>query len=228
MPKTKLFISYRRKDEKASPVYERLRGTYGEDLVFFDKEKLPTGSNWAEVLENGVKNCDAVIAIIGTYWCDSSPGGGLERLDNENDWVRKELELAFDYDKRIFPVLLDVKSLPAKKFLPEKLQELHDIQCLTIDSSQFEREVKQLLEDLEKMGFGVQEETKKETGRETNRRLKHLNTKKVRYDLSREEVLGREEELQKLLELLQKSRNLVLVSGLGGIGKTTLVNYYLS
>ncbi|MEL6943690.1 MAG: TIR domain-containing protein, partial [Bacteroidota bacterium] len=230
MPKTRFFISYRTKDEKAKLLHERLRGVYGADLVFFDKEKLPTGSNWAKRLEEGVKNADAVIAVLGPYWCDASSGGGVDRLHNEGDWVRKELELAFEHGKPIFPVLLDVKSLPSKQFLPEKLKALHDIQCLTIDSSKFEREVKQLIADLREMGFGVEKEAKTQsaTGVENDRGAIHLNRKKVRYDLTEKDVLGRAEELEKLLTLLKDSKSLVLVSGLGGIGKTTLVNYYLS
>ncbi|MEL6719137.1 MAG: tetratricopeptide repeat protein, partial [Bacteroidota bacterium] len=63
---------------------------------------------------------------------------------------------------------------------------------------------------------------------ENDRGAIHLNRKKVRYDLTEKDVLGRAEELEKLLTLLKDSKSLVLVSGLGGIGKTTLVNYYLS
>jgi hypothetical protein len=35
---------------------------YGEQNVFFDKEKLLTGDDWAAKLEREVKNAKAVIA----------------------------------------------------------------------------------------------------------------------------------------------------------------------
>lgn len=42
------------------------------------------------------------------------------------------------------------------------------------------------------------------------------------------EVIGREQDLQKVYELLQISNRVVLVNGIGGIGKTTLAKYFIA
>lgn len=159
---SQIFISYRTKDIEIKLINQRLIRKYGEDDVFFDKEQILAGDDWAEKLETGVKDCKAFVMVVGSYWADESDKGGFKRLQNEDDWVRKEIEWAIQQNKIIIPVLLGVDGLPSKDKFPNSIQAVYPLQYLKINPALFEKEVKELLEVLEKKEIVVKVPPKEE------------------------------------------------------------------
>lgn len=149
-----LFISYRRKDiQTMMLIYERLRGLYGEENVFFDKVDIRVADKWHEKLENALDSSDALVVVIGKNWVDVSDQGGLVRLKEEKDWVRRELETALDLKVPIFPILIDVNAYPAEDLLPPSLHSIRKIQYTKIKIETFDRDIKPLLESLKRKGI---------------------------------------------------------------------------
>lgn len=88
----RLFISYRRSDTAVEAhvlkvlLEERIR-----DLaVFIDTDDIPGGTQWPERLRSELERSAAVIALIGPHW--RGPVDAPNRLDDDRDWVRQELE----------------------------------------------------------------------------------------------------------------------------------------
>ena len=50
----KIFLSYRREDSRgvAGRIYDRLRGYFGLDSVFFDVDSVPPGADFPEYIES--------------------------------------------------------------------------------------------------------------------------------------------------------------------------------
>ena len=89
----KIFISYRRDDEAffAEQLYERLKQKYTKERVFYDADNIPAGRNFVRVLQEQIKQCDVLLAIIGREWLDARDEVGTRRLDKADDFVRIEI-----------------------------------------------------------------------------------------------------------------------------------------
>ncbi|MGB2611675.1 MAG: toll/interleukin-1 receptor domain-containing protein [Isosphaeraceae bacterium] len=63
----KIFLSYRREDSRgvAGRIYDRLRGYFGLDSVFFDVDSVPFGVDFQEHIESVLSHCDVFLAVIG-------------------------------------------------------------------------------------------------------------------------------------------------------------------
>ena len=119
---SRIFINYRRNDTKAAAgrLYEWLSERYGEECVFMDVDAIVPGEDWEKAIDQAVGSTDLVIAVIGDKWLSELN----QRLTQENDFVRHELEAALQKDKRIIPVLVDGVQMPSPGELPASLAPL--------------------------------------------------------------------------------------------------------
>jgi len=122
-----IFISYRRDDSRdiAGRLVDRLRKDYSPDQLFLDIDTIPVGSNFETVLAHRLKICDVLIAVIGPSWAEIKDTSGLRRLDDPNDFVRREIAAALTRDDvRVIPVLVSDAVLPRLEQLPDELKPL--------------------------------------------------------------------------------------------------------
>jgi hypothetical protein len=151
-PKTNgLFISYRRKDTQdiAGRIRDRLVARFGPDKVFFDVESIEGGEKFPSRIEENVARCDVVLAIIGELWLNIADKTGRRRLDDEADWVRREIALALG-KKRVIPVLVNGAQMPRRQQLPSPIQELADCNPLPARSGRdFHPDVAKLIDTVE-------------------------------------------------------------------------------
>jgi hypothetical protein len=115
-----VFVNYRRDDTgpAASALATALRLRIGPGRVFLDNSSIPLGEAFSAVIEDAVRSSAVLAALIGPGW-DVPPLH--ERLDDEQDWVRREILLAERSGAAVVPVLVDRDTLPAAADLPEEL-----------------------------------------------------------------------------------------------------------
>jgi ribulose-bisphosphate carboxylase large chain len=108
----RIFISYRRSCSwgLAKLIYDELTAR-GFD-VFMDLEEI-RGGDFEQIINEQIDACDYFLPIFSKdTFC-------LERIQNPDDWVRKEMEYALSEDKAIIPLLaegfpqLDENSIPS-------------------------------------------------------------------------------------------------------------------
>jgi hypothetical protein len=130
----KLFVSYRRDDSigMAGRIYDRLAAHFGGDAVFMDVDAIPFGVDFRQHLSNAVSGCDALLAIIGEDWLSISREGE-RRLDDPKDFVRIEIEAAFQQSIPVIPVLIEPARMPQEEELPEPLRDLAYRNAATVD-----------------------------------------------------------------------------------------------
>jgi TIR domain-containing protein len=119
----RLFISYRVADTTTfvDHLYDRLRQEFGETNVFRDNDALGPGEKWTETLESEVRKCDLLLAVIGPTWLEAHDEAHRRRLDQPDDWVRKEILLALELKIPIIPVLAGGTQMPPRGHLPDPL-----------------------------------------------------------------------------------------------------------
>ena len=130
-----IILSYRRDDTGpiAGRIFDRLVGHYGSDQVFMDIDSIPFGLDFREHIKDTLKRCDVLLAIVGKNWAAADETGAL-RINEENDWVRIEVEAALAKNIPVIPVLIDNASLPAPASLPDGLRNLAFRQAAPVDS----------------------------------------------------------------------------------------------
>ena len=128
-----LFISFDRQDVGgwSHNLRYRLAERFGEEAVFRDAQDIEPGERWPAVLERQVRRCQALVLVIGPGW---GPGGEvLQRLQDPENWVRREVRTAIENGRRIVPVLVGGAHAPRESDLPEGLGEaVRDIQHLAL------------------------------------------------------------------------------------------------
>ncbi len=121
-----VFINYRGEDTRSYGVllYRELSGHLGDDLVFLDSESIVAGADFAREILGRVRSCQALLAVIGPHWLTATDLSGQRRIDNPQDWIRRELVEAFAAGTRVIPVLIDEATLPAVDQLPADIAAL--------------------------------------------------------------------------------------------------------
>ncbi|HEY3611475.1 MAG TPA: TIR domain-containing protein [Pseudonocardiaceae bacterium] len=121
-----VFINYRGEDTRSYGVllYRELSRHLGDDLVFLDSESIAAGTDFAQEILERVRSCQALLAVIGPHWLTATDPSGRRRIDNPDDWIRRELVVAFAVGTRVVPVLTDDAALPTAAELPADIAEL--------------------------------------------------------------------------------------------------------
>jgi len=200
MNKSKIFISYSHKDEDwKDRLVNQLKELEMQGVCrIWDDSQIPPGKDWKKEIEMAMDTADGAVLMISEDFLAS-------------DFIIKhELPLILSNkgdNFKVFPVI--VKSCHWQKF-----KWLSDIQVFPpggaplIESS--ESEIKDKLTNLAKI---IKDTIKEIPVAEKTVLLTPL----PRWEI---ELIGRDEELQMLEERLQVTKRLLLLNGLGGIGKT--------
>ena len=147
MKRYDIFISYRREGgfETADSINQRLqKAGYS---VFLDLEQLNSGKFNEKLLEV-IDGCEDFILVL--------PSKALDRCNDPQDWVRKEVEHAIAKGKNIVPVMLRGFEWPDNDALPESLKELPLYNGITAsDHNLFEESMERLKKKFLKSKPGI-------------------------------------------------------------------------
>jgi hypothetical protein len=155
----RIFISYRRA-ESGYPtgwLYERLANHFGREDIVRDIDSIEPGDDFAEVIGRAVASCDVMLVVIGTRWISITDDNGRRRLDDSEDFVRREIEAALQRDIRVIPILIDGATMPRMEQLPPSLVKLSRRQAVVLSPDKFQYDTDRLLPVLDK---AVSEEKK--------------------------------------------------------------------
>jgi len=133
----KISISYRRADSEAMTgrIFDRLTAHYGKDVIFRDIDDIPPGIDFRHHINETLLKTNILLAVIGPKWLGSSRGG-LERIQEESDPVRVEVETALRRRVQIIPVLIGNTRMPSSDQLPPSLKDFAFRNAVKVDTGQ--------------------------------------------------------------------------------------------
>lgn len=132
-----VFISYRRNGgEYTAKVLNDKLSELGYN-VFFDVESLRNGDFNIKLYSVIDECCDFILIL--------SPGA-LDRCNDENDWVRREIEYALEKGKNIIPIMLRGFSFPTE--LPASIECVRFKNGIEANTSFFDAFIEKLQEFL--------------------------------------------------------------------------------
>ena len=119
-----IFISYRRKDTGgyAGRLYDYLKKEYGASNVLFDIEVDATVEELRTWVQRVVPESSVIIVLIGDQWIEDKLK--RRRLEDEDDIVRLEIELALNNEIPIIPLLIDGANFPSNSDLPNTIKKI--------------------------------------------------------------------------------------------------------
>ena len=233
-PGPRVFMSYRREDTEAyaGRLHENLVARFGADNVFMDIDSIEPGVDFTEVLEETLDECNTVLVMIGRSWTSVTDGEGRRRLDNPDDYVRREIERAFSRGtRRIIPVLVGGADVPAPDDLPESLAGLSMRQAYRLSNHNWSVEVRILSDKIEKAVLARRIEPEQNDAprpsldaqlSDPRRQFPAQHPPQLppsNLRLPRTSFVGRETQLAQLKAVFEQNR-LVTILGPGGVGKT--------
>ena len=145
-----IFINYRRDDTagEARALFNELREKVGADAVFMDVDNIALGRDFREVLTERLATVDVMLALIGTEWTQAKDKAGRRRLDDPNDFVRREIRAALQRNIAVTPVLLKDATMPAEADLPEDIRALAFRNAFELTHSRWSSDVSELIHRL--------------------------------------------------------------------------------
>jgi formylglycine-generating enzyme required for sulfatase activity len=155
-----IFISYRIADsnEAVARLDNDLKNLFGHEIVFRDKTRLKPGVFWSTEIDKQLAACQVMLVVIGSIWetvkFESGKRKGYPRLDDPEDWVRREITFGLKNVslpeprrlKVIIPVLLNETLMPPADWLENfGLQELAGIQVKRLRTDEYGRDFEDLV-----------------------------------------------------------------------------------
>jgi glutamate/aspartate transport system substrate-binding protein len=124
-----IFFCYRRNDNPQT-AWHLAHILNNKHKTFLDTH-IRGGEPWGDKLKNEITNCTVFLCFIGEKWLERNESGSL-RLNDENDIVRQEIELALELKKRILPILVGDATPPRRDDLPDSLQLIRTLEFVTL------------------------------------------------------------------------------------------------
>jgi len=160
--------------------------------------------------------------VIGPRWLTLTDEAGRRRIDNPEDWIRREIVEAFSCGLWVIPVLTGGATLPAKEDLPADISGLSRRQCLPLRHRHTTADLDLLVERIT--------EADPELAAVAARRRSATGRVPQQLPAAVTHFAGRTAELATLTGLLRgradRGGTVVIsaISGTAGVGKTTLTN----
>lgn len=147
-----VFISYRREDSAghAGRLFDLLARRLGPHNMFMDVDAIQPGQDFARVIEERIARCDVMLVVIGRDWLRCSGAGGARRLDDPEDFVRREIVAGLRRGMMIVPVLVGSAQMPAAEQLPGEMTALTGRQAFEVSDARFETDAHALLETVQR------------------------------------------------------------------------------
>jgi hypothetical protein len=144
----RIFLCYRREDSAgyAGRLCESLERRLGKGEVFRDVDTIRAGQDFVDTIQARLRDCRALLVLIGREWLDAADGSNRRRLDQEGDYLRQEIVTGLASPSvLVVPVLVEGMTMPAVENLPEAIRALGRRQAVSLRDETWDADVDRLV-----------------------------------------------------------------------------------
>ncbi|MFN0051585.1 MAG: SUMF1/EgtB/PvdO family nonheme iron enzyme [Planctomycetales bacterium] len=150
-----VFINYRRSDSQpaAFNLRNELRWRFGNESVFIDIGDIPPGTPWPDRIRQQLEHASVFLLVVGPGWLTAADKYGRRRLDQKDDWVRKEIEYAIEragsQERKLTIIPVTVagqREPPPEDALPPELAPFVNFERLCLGDESWDRDVRVLID----------------------------------------------------------------------------------
>jgi TIR domain len=143
----KIYISYRRQDSAgfAGRISDRLSASFGSQNVFVDIDTIAPGADFAASITEEVRLADVFLVLIGPNWANARTADGARRIEDPDDFVRREVESAIGLKKPVIPVLLGGERIPDPQQVPVSLRQITLVNAISVAHATFHHDIDLLI-----------------------------------------------------------------------------------
>lgn len=146
----KCFISYRRQRWTGPRLLnDSLKSKFGADSTFFDIDGIPVGDRFPGIIAQSIKQSHVIFVVIDDEWLVEKDG--QRRLNNPEDWVRREIEIALGLQIPIIPLLLERARMPGADELPKSLAEFVQFQSVKLRNEDYQGDLERIIQRVERL-----------------------------------------------------------------------------
>jgi hypothetical protein len=163
----KIAISYRRADSEAMTgrIFDRLIAHYGKGAIFRDIDDIPPGIDFRLHINQTLLKTQILLVIVGPQWFGVASDGGANRLQEESDPVRVEVETALRRRVPLIPILIGATKMPSAEQLPPGLKDFAFRNAVKVDTGQdFDHHMDRLIRSIDAV---IEQAPKSPPSRET-------------------------------------------------------------
>jgi hypothetical protein len=144
MRESRVFICYRDQDVSfaVGRIADFLEARLGKGHAFRYIDNL--GVDFQQILDRLLES-DVVLVVIGDHFRTAVSPDGRRRLDDPNDFLRREIEAAFDRHLPVIAVLIENASLGEPDDYPDLLKPLTRINPIRISERRFAVDAEEVL-----------------------------------------------------------------------------------
>jgi tetratricopeptide (TPR) repeat protein len=133
----------------AGRVRDRIAGRFGEDSVFIDVDNIPFGKDFRAHIQEALAEADTVLIIVGPRWLGASKAN-QNRIMDDSDPVRIELETALSKGIPTIPILVGQTKMPKQEQLPESLKSFAFVNAAPVDTGRdFHRDLDRVIDTID-------------------------------------------------------------------------------
>jgi pterin-4a-carbinolamine dehydratase len=88
------------------------------------------GVSWPDEVRDRCRSADLVLVVIGPKWLEAKDRYARRRIDQADDWVRQEIEIA--RDRTVIPISFGGGQVPPAEALPDSISYLASRQGVSV------------------------------------------------------------------------------------------------
>jgi hypothetical protein len=147
----RIFISYRRDESgHAGRLYDWITRSLPHVPLFMDVDSIQPAADFVDRIDEALGSAEILVVLIGPQWLTTAGPERHPRLEDQRDFVRREVTTGLDRNILILPVLVGGAKMPSQGELPDGLEDLARRNAVEISDTRWDDRASRVIDVLRK------------------------------------------------------------------------------